>query len=287
MNAWLKKYWQWLLVALAFIVGGPIIINELYKTGKGYITMWSASDVLSYYGMILAAIGAAIGVFFSIKYSHAQYKEDKRRDVLPFFSINTLSQVKVDLFLKGLCEEPSCDSEREQVERPEGIEYKEFLSDKFYFFVEEKGITFSTKMDDSHREKFEIDIGAMDALLEHTPREKAFFIPHLLQNVGNGCAVNTLLSIKNENGSTVYSGTVSIPVGGGIYFGLYFENSEQLIGKYRVAIAYQDIFGNLYVQSRMFSLEKHEEKDTLCVRSWTETGKPQMFIHKDTDHADT
>ena len=31
-----------LVVALFFVIGIPFIINELYKTGNGYITMWGA-----------------------------------------------------------------------------------------------------------------------------------------------------------------------------------------------------------------------------------------------------
>src|SRR5699024_11955450 len=40
--------------ALFLIVGVPIIINELYKR-PGYVTMWSAADMLGYYGTILGA----------------------------------------------------------------------------------------------------------------------------------------------------------------------------------------------------------------------------------------
>lgn len=42
------------LIFLVFIV--PIIINKCYKLDKGYITVWNAEDVLSYYGTLLEAI---------------------------------------------------------------------------------------------------------------------------------------------------------------------------------------------------------------------------------------
>ena len=41
--------------ALFLIVGVPIIINELYKR-PGYVTMWSAADMLGYYGTILGTV---------------------------------------------------------------------------------------------------------------------------------------------------------------------------------------------------------------------------------------
>ena len=48
------------IVLLLIIVGIPILINELYKLNNGYITEWGASDVLSYYGTILGAIGTIV-----------------------------------------------------------------------------------------------------------------------------------------------------------------------------------------------------------------------------------
>lgn len=44
-----------MIVSVFFIVGIPILINESYKNGQGYITMWNAADVLSYYGNILGS----------------------------------------------------------------------------------------------------------------------------------------------------------------------------------------------------------------------------------------
>lgn len=77
-----------------------MIINWLYQSNSGYITIWGAAEVFSYYGTILAAILAAIvavvGVHISIRASHEQYREDKRRDVLPYFAINMLDSKRID-----------------------------------------------------------------------------------------------------------------------------------------------------------------------------------------------
>lgn len=43
------------LIALLLIIGVPIGINEAYKYNSGYLTLWGAPDVLSYYGTILSA----------------------------------------------------------------------------------------------------------------------------------------------------------------------------------------------------------------------------------------
>lgn len=63
------------VIAITFIVGIPLVINESYKVGKGYITLWDASDVLSYYGNLLGAIVTA-GVFAgTIIFTHKQIQK--------------------------------------------------------------------------------------------------------------------------------------------------------------------------------------------------------------------
>lgn len=52
-----RKWWFWIIIAIFMMFGVPVIINELYKLNKGYITIWGASDVLSFYGAVLSFIG--------------------------------------------------------------------------------------------------------------------------------------------------------------------------------------------------------------------------------------
>lgn len=45
-------------------VGIPIIINELYKKNIGYITLWGAKEVLSYYAVILGCLlNASVSIY--------------------------------------------------------------------------------------------------------------------------------------------------------------------------------------------------------------------------------
>lgn len=46
------------LILISFVI--PIVINESYKKGEGYITVWSGADVLSFYGALIGAIGTII-----------------------------------------------------------------------------------------------------------------------------------------------------------------------------------------------------------------------------------
>ena len=118
-----KSLIRWALLAvivLGIIIGGPIIINEFYRNNSGYMTIWGVADVLTYYGAIIAASGAAIGVYCSIRYSHKQYREDKRRDVLPYFAINILGRKCVSPFDLGWYGE---DDVREEDKAKEALTY--------------------------------------------------------------------------------------------------------------------------------------------------------------------
>lgn len=44
-----------------------MVINESYKVGRGYITLWNASDVLSYYGSLSGATVTAVEGDISLK----------------------------------------------------------------------------------------------------------------------------------------------------------------------------------------------------------------------------
>ena len=60
------------ILALLAVIGGPIIINECCKGGSGYITIWNATDILSYYGTVLGVLVAATtmavaAIFFNRK----------------------------------------------------------------------------------------------------------------------------------------------------------------------------------------------------------------------------
>ncbi len=94
-----KTWWLYpvvivLFVLLVFVV--PVIINELYKIGDGYITLWDASDVLSFYAVILSGIISITTVIVTVHYS----KKDTDRQIrlsmgqtkTPFFTLQIVTQ---------------------------------------------------------------------------------------------------------------------------------------------------------------------------------------------------
>lgn len=73
----MKKSWiKWSLIGVSlmavFVIGIPMIINECYKSNSGYITVWNAEDVLSYYGAVLGAFVAGAAIVVTIRFTQKQ-----------------------------------------------------------------------------------------------------------------------------------------------------------------------------------------------------------------------
>lgn len=89
---------------LILVVGVPLAINECYKAG-GYVTMWNAEDVLSYYGTILGsivsiAVLAATILFTRKQIHHNQFVNKlsdkwKRVDEIIIHAIETIQPLQV------------------------------------------------------------------------------------------------------------------------------------------------------------------------------------------------
>lgn len=63
------------VIAVILIFGIPILINESYKHG-GYITMWGAADILSYYGTILGSLIAVATLAITILFTRKQIQRE-------------------------------------------------------------------------------------------------------------------------------------------------------------------------------------------------------------------
>lgn len=69
-----------LVVGIAILVFGiPIAINEAYKCKFGYVTLWGANDVLSYYGAILGSIIAVATLSITIVFTRKQIMAENQR----------------------------------------------------------------------------------------------------------------------------------------------------------------------------------------------------------------
>ena len=63
------------VMLLTIVIIIPIIINEAYKTGEGYYTVWNGADVLAFYGSIMSFIGTAFISIIAL-YQNKKFKEE-------------------------------------------------------------------------------------------------------------------------------------------------------------------------------------------------------------------
>lgn len=66
-----------MVAVVFFLIGIPLIINEAYKFNSGYITLWGASDVLSYYGAVLGGGSTLIALLATISFTRRQLKRER------------------------------------------------------------------------------------------------------------------------------------------------------------------------------------------------------------------
>ena len=105
---WYKRWWIWLIAILiiAIFISMPFMINESYKLGKGYITLWDASDVLSFYGAILSFLGSTVlGVVALVqnekirKFSLKVFDMEHRYEKAPMFALKNI-EFQTDAFFQ-------------------------------------------------------------------------------------------------------------------------------------------------------------------------------------------
>lgn len=76
MKTKIKYIIETVIIVIFLMAGVPIIINEAYKTNSGYLTLWNAADVLSYYGTIIGAIATIIALVITISFTRKQIHRD-------------------------------------------------------------------------------------------------------------------------------------------------------------------------------------------------------------------
>lgn len=85
-----------LVLTLFLVIGVPIIINELYKQGTGYVTVWGAEDVLSFYAVILSGIITISALIVTIRHgkkdTEKQIKYYMSQTKPPFFIVDEIIQ---------------------------------------------------------------------------------------------------------------------------------------------------------------------------------------------------
>ena len=244
-----RKIITLILAIFFFGVAVPIIINELYKTGEGYITVWSGADVLSYYGSILGACGGVLGVFLSIRYAQKEYKEDARQRIMPFIATDFMLDTSCyndfveKIKLSNVTDKNGYDHFVITYSKEKGVQYPIYLSDKKADLLR-------------HRGNYEIEDRETGAIV--TTSKIVRFIPCVLKNVGSAVALKTsfgLYKLKDGNYEQEIeqrpsSQPMVIDKGEKIYVGLFFDlDDEEALGTYKFDIMYSDTNYTRYKRS--------------------------------------
>ena len=96
---WYKRWWIWLIAIfiVCMFISIPFIINESYKLGKGYVTLWDASDMLSFYGSTLSFLGSIVlGIVALVqnekirKFSLKVFDMEHRYEKVPMFTLKKI-----------------------------------------------------------------------------------------------------------------------------------------------------------------------------------------------------
>ena len=101
----MKKYFNTkkIIIIIASIIVATIVpfaINELYRVNDGYITIWGAEDVFSFYGDLLGAIATIGAVYLTIDYSVYREQQNYKKTICPFLSTSYFPQYDYEDFMK-------------------------------------------------------------------------------------------------------------------------------------------------------------------------------------------
>ena len=293
-GAAMKKPWgKWflfVLVLLAAVIGIPVIINESYKTNSGYMTMWSAADLLAYYGTIIASVGAAAGVFVSIKVAAKNYKEDVRARVMPFIAVTPFERKAIVNTMALLKEKVEKTERPAKTDNTPAVQYDEYKLSQIYFVITEHGIDAKNGLDKSQQAILEHAGNSWVSVtggLEMLQRTDFYSMPLEIENVGNGTAVNLRIGFNRVGDRNTYRfiRPMMLKQSQTVYIHIFSTADYDIVrGDYSLEFLYEDIYGNKYSQE--FPVEYGKNKDNQEYQSIDLVGK-QLRKTEATPNANT
>lgn len=270
----LKKYISrhpgYLIALIIAVIGGPFAIHIFFRLqpeNSFFTPIWSAGEFLEYYGNLLASAGAIAGVFFTVRYTQANYRDDNRNSVLP---VMTLTEMMTKHYVNPFHDNPGAhretpantDSENEDVNS--AVLYEEYRLQKICFFYENG--TFVAKTDLPKKERDQLKYG-----MENTTKENGVYgdftvgkinIPLVLENVGNGTAINCRIGLNAVNREERLLRAIQLNPGETFYILIYAPDSQAITDKqFQLSMVYHDIYKNTYRQN--FPMELKDNR--LCV----------------------
>lgn len=242
-----------LFVALAI---GPICIHILFKLDgpQWFVASWSAGEMLQYYGITVTAIITVWGLFLTFRDNRKEIREQSRLDKLPYFSLNDLNYKTRNNLMAD-------DDERIIISESNKMSPNTILGNNYYaeekitnvfLIIENSKVRIEKELDEKKKDlifhggiaQVKTGIGAF----AYVP-QNLIYHPFLLENVGNGAAINVCIKFGRLEEREEVLSVGAISVGKKIYMGLYSSpDDKENDGKYIMSITYSDIFNNKYVQ---------------------------------------
>lgn len=209
-----------------------------------YNTLFSASDVLTFYGAILAGALTIAGVFLTVRYSQKEYKQDMINRVLPFLTVNALSNSYYSNVFEDLLSNPANEAKAT-------AKYEIYETDfKSIYFVISNKIEVEYSLSDLDKKSFMMSTDTVykNSIITLVSTYKSYKAIHII-NSGNGPAVNLSISLSksDEKDSEVSAIAISLHVGEKIYLAFCLNNMNNIAsGDYVLHYNYKDIYQNEY-----------------------------------------
>lgn len=251
MKNFFSKYKCALLGSFVFfVIVVPALINWAFKLHTPYnffAAEWSAGDVLSFYGAMLASVATIVGVYLSIDYAQRNYREDEANRVRPYLAL-THYKSKSRSSLSSLLSEPSGN----EPNRSSDEYYEEYKFDKVFIVIGSAGIVFKDDLSESQKQSL---MAGGIGLVQDSSSKRSLWpqtlvsMPFEIENVGSGAALNTMIVFYRKDKKRRGVNVFTIKTGESVYCHIFCdEQNPSLYGKYVLELIYGDILGNCYSQ---------------------------------------
>lgn len=217
-----------LIIAIPFLIycAFKIPAHNSFFDANG---IWTAGDILGFYGVVLGAIVASLGVFFTIQYSQKQFREDTEIRVRPFFA------------MAGIDPENNGQFSRQ-------MRKKELFGNNLYLFITDTQETHISPIDDNW----------VNNIYPHIMQLSYYFE---IENVGEGIADMLCVKFNPDNSSFSPKGRKisSFQKGQKCYLHLFSQaKPEEIVGKYNIDFEYYDMYHNRFRQRFTLEVKKDD-----------------------------
>jgi len=245
MRELLLRYKKQIIIGIIiciFIIPFIIHVFFLISAPASFLrALWTAGDVLTFYGALIASGLMIFGVFLSIQYAQQQYREDVRCRALPYISISKLQTE----YESPLLEQDTDDFFNNS--------YREYRLQKIYFIMKSGIITVKgglTQVQQKLVDKGGSQIVSLLPGITSQVANKMLSIPLEVENNGNGAAVNLRIGLNQKKMKKGYLMPMNLVTTEKLYIHIFCEDlSQEDIGEYDFDFIYEDIYGQRYKQN--------------------------------------